>query len=276
MANITIGNYYPEKSILHRLDPRVKLFSTLVWIVMLFLFNNLLSLGILTVYLAAVLKGSRVPFFKLLKGLRGIFFILLFSVVMNLLLIRGTTLVHWGVITISKEGAIRAGYMAVRLIYLVLGTSVLTLTTMPNDLSDGLEKSFGFLKKVKFPVHEIAMVMALALRFIPTLIEEAEKITKAQKARGADFESGNALKRAKNMIPILVPLFVSALRRATELATAMEARCYHGGERTKMKPLQYATRDRFAYGVQAMLVMITVGLLLATNKGVQWVIPFHR
>ncbi len=275
MAEITIGNYYPENSIIHKLDPRVKLFGTLVLIVLLFVINNFFAYGVMTIYLAAVIKASRVPFKKLLKGLRAILFILMFSVVINILLTDGHELFHiWG-LSITGEGLVRGAYMAIRLVYLVIGTSIMTLTTTPNDLSDGLEKSFGFLKAVKFPVHEIAMIMSLALRFIPTLMEEMDKITKAQKARGADFESGNLIKRAKSLIPVLIPLFVSSIRRALDLATAMEARCYHGGNRTKMKPLKYERRDGAAYAVQFLMIAIVVGLNLCVSVGgMDWLLPF--
>ncbi len=275
MSEITIGNYYPENSIIHRLDPRVKLFGTLVLIVLLFVINNFFAYGVMTLYLLAVVKASRVPFKKLLRGLRAILFILMFSIIINILLTNGHELFHIGSISITEEGLIKGAYMAVRLVYLVIGTSIMTLTTTPNDLSDGLEKSFGFLKSVKFPVHEIAMIMSLALRFVPTLMEETEKITKAQKARGADFESGNLINRAKSFIPILIPLFVSSIRRALDLATAMEARCYHGGNRTKMKPLKYERRDGVAYGIQFGFILLIVGLnLLVTIGGIHWLLPF--
>ena len=274
MASITIGNYYPENSIIHKLDPRVKLFSTLVLIILLFVINNFVGYGVITIYLLVIIKMSKVPFKKLLKGIRGILFILLFSVVINILLTGGEEILHIGILSITKEGLIKGAYMAIRLVYLVVGTSIMTLTTTPNDLSDGLEKAFGFLKIVKFPVHEIAMIMSLALRFIPTLMEETEKITKAQKARGADFESGNLLKRAKSLLPILIPLFISSIRRALELATAMEARCYHGGNRTKMKPLKYERRDAVAYLINFGIILIIIGSnILVSYLGVTALLP---
>lgn len=259
MADITIGQYYPENSIIHKMDPRVKLFGTMVFVILLFNINNLLGYGLFTVVMALIIKISKVPFGRLLKGIKGILFILLLSAFFNMLFTPGETLVEFWVITITREGIVKSGYMALRLVYLVICTSIMTLTTTPNDLSDGLEKAFGFLKVIKFPVHEIAMIMSLALRFIPTLMEETEKITKAQKARGADFESGNLIRRAKSLIPILIPLFVSSLRRAFDLATAMEARCYHGGKRTKMKPLKYAKRDYLAYLSYILIVGVIVG-----------------
>ena len=238
MANITIGQYYPENSIIHKLDPRVKLFGTMVLIVLLFMIKNVWGYALFTVFMAAIIKASKVPFGKLLRGVRGILFILLFSAVLNVFLTPGHVLVEFWMITITKEGIIKGGVIAVRLIYLVICTSIMTLTTTPNNLADGLEKAFGFLKVIKFPVHEISMIMSLALRFIPTLMEETDKITKAQKARGAQFDTGNIIQKAKSLIPILIPLFISSIRRALDLATAMEARCYHSGKRTKMKPLK--------------------------------------
>lgn len=259
MANITIGQYYPENSIIHKLDPRVKLFGTMVLIVLLFMVKNVWGYVFFTVFMAAIIKASKVPFGKLIKGVRGILFILLFSAVLNVFLTPGHVLVEFWIITITKEGLIKGGFIAIRLIYLVICTSIMTLTTTPNDLADGLEKAFGFLKVIKFPVHEIAMIMSLALRFIPTLMEETDKITKAQKARGAQFDTGNILQKAKSLIPILIPLFISSIRRALDLATAMEARCYHSGKRTKMKPLKYAKRDYFAYGSYVVMIAVVLG-----------------
>lgn len=259
MANITIGQYYPENSIIHKLDPRVKLFGTLVFIVLLFMIKNVWGYALFTVFMAAIIKASKVPFKKLLKGVRGILFILLFSAVLNVFLTPGHVILEFWIVTITKEGLIKGGFIAVRLVYLVICTSIMTLTTTPNDLADGLEKAFGFLKVIKFPVHEIAMIMSLALRFIPTLMEETDKITKAQKARGARFDTGNILQKAKSLIPILIPLFISSIRRALDLATAMEARCYHGGKRTKMKPLKYGKRDYLAYGSYVVMIAVIVG-----------------
>lgn len=264
MAEITLGQYYPENSIIHKLDPRVKLFGTMVFIVMLFVADSILGYAVITLAMTGIIKASKVPFKKLLKGIKGILFILLFTVVLNMFFTPGEPLVKLGAIVISKEGLIKSGYMAVRLVYLVICTSIMTLTTTPNDLADGLEKSFGFLNKIHFPVHEMAMIMSLALRFIPTLMEETEKITKAQKARGADFESGGLIKRVKSLIPLLIPLFISSIRRALDLATAMEARCYHGGNRTKMKPLKYMKKDRVAYALLAVFAVLVMGAEFAT------------
>lgn len=266
MVDITIGQYYPEDSVIHKLDPRVKLFGTLVFVVMVFMINNVIGYGLITLFLGIVIKMSKVPFKKMMKGIRGIIFIMLLSVVFNIFLTPGDVIVHFLIFTITKQGIIKGVYMAIRLVLLVVGTSVMTLTTTPNDLADGLEKSFGILNVIKFPVHEIAMVMSLALRFIPTLMEETDKITKAQKARGASFDTGNILQRAKSLIPILIPLFVSSIRRAADLATAMEARCYHGGERTKMKPLSYNRNDAYAYVVCFLIIAIILGTNFMVNN----------
>lgn len=259
MADITIGQYYPENSIIHKLDPRIKLFGTMVYIVSLFIANNVLGYVLETIALVAVIKMSKVPPKKILKGLKGIIFILIFGAIFNLFFTKdGKTVVDFWVIEITTGGIVKTVYIMLRLIYLVLGTSIMTLTTKPADLADGLEKSFGFLKKVRFPVHEMAMMMSLALRFIPILMEETDKIMKAQKARGADFESGNFIQRIKNYLPLLIPLFVSAMSRALELATAMEARCYNGGNRTKMKPLKYGKNDIISYFVFAVFFLLII------------------
>lgn len=248
LREITLGQYYPVDSVVHRLDPRTKLFGTLVFIVSLFLSNNIWGYVLATIVLAAVIKLTNVPFSYMVRGLKAILFLLLISVSFNLFLTSGEVLVQFWIFKITKEGIRTAGFMAVRLIYLVLGSTIMTLTTTPNELTDGLEKSMGFLNKVGVPVHEISMMMSIALRFIPILVEETDKIMKAQMARGADFESGNLIQKAKAMVPLLVPLFISAFRRATDLAMAMEARCYRGGSgRTKMKPLHYESRDRISY-----------------------------
>lgn len=253
LRDITIGQYYPADSVIHKLDPRTKLLATLVYILSLFIFRNMAGFVAVTLGLLAVILLSKVPVGYMVRGLKAIVIILIITAVFNLFLTPGEALVTFWKLTITKEGLRNAGFMTVRLIYLILGSSVLTLTTTPNQLTDGLEKSLKPLNKVRVPVHEVAMMMSIALRFIPILIEETDKIMKAQLARGADFESGNLVKRAKSMVPILVPLFVSAFRRANDLALAMEARCYHGGEgRTKMKPLKYKRADIIAYLVMAV------------------------
>ena len=240
-------------SVLHRLDPRTKLFGTMVFIISLFLSDSLAGYGVATVFLIAAVRLSKVPFKFIVRGLKAIVAILLISVSFNMFLTPGRVLFQLGFLKLTWEGLRMAGFMALRLIYLVIGSSIMTLTTTPNELTDGLEKSLGFLNKVGMPVHEVAMMMSIALRFIPILVEETDKIMKAQMARGADFESGNLIQKARSMVPLLVPLFISPFRRATDLAMAMEARCYRGGAgRTKMKPLHYAGRDRVTYGVYAV------------------------
>ena len=210
----------------------------------------------MTIFLLLCIKLSNVPIKMMLKGLRAIIFLLLISVSFNLFLTPGDPIFHMGFLKITREGIRISIFMALRLVYLVVGSSVMTLTTTPNALTDGLEKSLGFLKIIKIPVHEIAMMMSIALRFIPILVEETDKIKKAQMARGADFETGNIVRKAKAMVPLLVPLFISAFRRATDLA-----RCYHGGEgRTKMKPLRYTKLDHIAYLVLIFLLVISIVL----------------
>ena len=269
IRDITIGQYYPAKSILHRLDPRVKVVSTLLFLISLFLFRSIPGYIIATAFLVMVVRLSKVPFGYIVKGLKPIIMILMLTVLFQLFLTRGgATLVHWWIFTITEEGLVNAVYMAIRLIYLIIGSSLMTFTTTPNELTDAIEKLLGPLNKIHIQVHEIAMTMSIALRFIPILLEETDKIMKAQIARGADFESGNMLQRAKAMIPILVPLFVSAFRHANDLAMAMEARCYHGGEgRTKMKPLRYVSRDRVAYAI----VILYVAAVFVIGRYV----PFH-
>lgn len=261
LRDITLGQFYPVDSVLHRLDPRTKLFGTMVFIISLFIANNIWTYLAATLFLILAILLSRVPFGFMVRGLKAIVFLLLISVSFNLFLTGGQVIFKLGFLKVTKEGIRMAGFMGIRLIYLVIGSSIMTLTTTPNALTDGLEKSLGFLKKVGVPVHEVSMMMSIALRFIPILVEETDKIMKAQMARGADFESGNLIKKAKNMIPLLVPLFISAFRRATDLAMAMEARCYRGGEgRTKMKPLHYAGRDGVTYGYYVFYLAIVAGL----------------
>ena len=258
LRDITLGQYYPADSVIHKLDPRVKLFATFIYIISLFCFKGIAALLVATVFLIFCIRTSKVPFKFMVKGLKAIVVLML---AFNLFLTPGTPIVKFWIFKITAEGAQNAILMAIRLTYLILGTSIMTLTTTPNQLTDGLEKSLMPLSKIGVPVHAIAMMMSIALRFIPILIEETDKIMKAQMARGADFESGNLIQKAKSMVPLLVPLFVSAFRRATDLAMAMEARCYRGGEgRTKMKPLKYAKRDHMVYG--AYLVYFVVAILL--------------
>ena len=261
IKDITIGQYYPAKSILHRLDPRVKFVGTIAFLISLFVANSLWGYLLATAFLAVVIVLSKVPVKFMLKGLKPLFFIFILTVAFNLFLVPGKVVVQIWILKITEEGIHQAIKIGIRLIYLVMGSSVMTLTTTPNQLTDGLEKLMRPLNKVKVPVHEIAMMMSIALRFIPILMEETDKIMKAQIARGADFESGNLIKKAKNLIPLLVPLFISAFRRADDLAMAMEARCYHGGDhRTSMKPLKYQNRDIMAYLI--LLVYLIADIVL--------------
>lgn len=249
LRDITLGQYYQTDSVIHRLDPRVKLVTTLCFIISLFIVDNWVGYVIAGLFLLMAIKLSKVPFKFMIRGMKSIIFLLLVAVIFNLFLTPGEPLVTFWKITITREGLRLAVFMAVRLVFLIMGSSVMTLTTTPNQLTDALEKLLKPLKIFKVPVHEIAMMMSIALRFIPILLEETDKIMKAQIARGADFESGNLIKKAKSLVPLLVPLFISAFRRANDLAMAMEARCYRGGEqRTKMKPLIYKKRDFLAYG----------------------------
>lgn len=269
LQEISFGQYYPSDSILHKLDPRVKFIGTLVFIVSLFLVKGVAGYLFVTAALAALVILSNVPVRLILKGLKAIYIILAITVVFNIFLTPGTPLVHFWVLTITQEGLKQAVRMAVRLMYLVLGSSVMTLTTTPNQLTDAMESLFMPLKYIRVPVHEIAMMMSIALRFIPILMEETDKIMKAQIARGADFESGNFMTRIKSMVPLLVPLFVSAFRRANDLAMAMEARCYHGGDsRTQMKPLRFRKRDYISFAVMA--VYLAAAILFCIFGGV-WI-----
>jgi energy-coupling factor transport system permease protein len=248
LKDITLGQYYPQESVIHRLDPRVKLFGTFLFIISLFINDNFIGYIASVLFLTTVIILSKVPFSFMVRGMKAIVLLLLFSVVLNLFITEGEVLVSFWKLTITKEGLYTAIFMALRLSFLIIGSSIMTLTTTPNHLTDGLEKSLGFLKVIRVPVHEISMMMSIALRFIPILMEETDKIMRAQMARGADFESKNLIKRIKSLIPLLVPLFVSAFRRANDLAMAREARCYKGGEgRTKMKPLKYQGIDRVSY-----------------------------
>ncbi|MDE7300253.1 MAG: energy-coupling factor transporter transmembrane protein EcfT [Lachnospiraceae bacterium] len=263
IRDITIGQYYPADSVLHRLDPRVKLSGTLIFIVCLFLVKNLWGYLIAALCLGAVIRLSKVPFRHIVKGLKAVMILLLFTVVFNLFLTSGTPVFEWRFIRITKEGIYLAFSMAVRLTLLIIGSSLMTFTTTPNQLTDGMESLLRPLNRLHVPVHEVAMMMSIALRFIPILLEETDKIMKAQQARGADFETGNIIRRARAMIPILVPLFISAFRRAGDLAMAMEARCYRGGKgRTKMKPLHYKKRDGAAW----LLLAAFVGVIVVSRR----------
>jgi len=258
---VTIGQYYPADSILHRLDPRIKLIGAFAHMTISLLVNNFMGYGIIAVYVAALIVMSKVPPRMLFRGLRAILFMLIFMVGINLFLAPGENILfQLGFVKLTSEGIIFAVQMAIRLVLLIVGASMLTLTTSPIKLTDGIEALLKPLKVVKVPAHDIAMMMSIALRFIPVLADEMDKIIKAQKARGADFDTGGLIKRAKSLLPILVPLFVSAFKRAEELATAMEARCYRGdmGGRTKMKEMKMTPADWLAVGVMIIAIAITV------------------
>lgn len=262
LRDITLGQYYPADSIIHKLDPRTKLFATLLFIISVFSFDGIVGFIVMTAFLFGVIALSKVPLSFMLRGLKAIMILLVIAGLFNLFLTPGQVLWSIWKIHITREGLRNAVLMTIRMVYLIMGSSVMTLTTTPNQLTDGLEKALKPLQKINVPVHEIAMMMSIALRFIPILIEETDKIMKAQMARGADFETGGLVKKAKNMVPLLVPLFVSAFRRANDLALAMEARCYVGGEgRTKMMPLVYHKADRLAY-----VVVIAYFVLLMVIK----------
>lgn len=252
LKDITIGQYVPGNSFLHRMDARVKILLTLVFIVVLFIIKHPIGYLCFTVFTLGLILASRVPVKFILKGLKPMLFILAFTAAINLFMTPGTPIWSWNVvgswtIDLTREGIVTAVLMLLRLLYLVIGTSLLTLTTSPLMLTDGIEKLLSPFRKIHVPSHEIAMMMTIAIRFIPTLAEETDKIMKAQMARGADFESGNLARRAKAMIPLLVPLFISAFRRADELSVAMESRCYNGGDkRTRMKEMKLTRIDAIA------------------------------
>ena len=268
LKDITLGQYFPGDTVAHRLDPRTKILLVVLYIVALFCADSLLAYGILALVLAVCVRISRVGLKALVRGLKPVVFIIVFTGILNLFFTPGDqALVEWGFLRITTVGARNALFMVLRIMLLIMGTFLMTYTTSPISLTDGLERLLNWMKKLHVPVHELAMIMSIALRFIPTLIEETDKIMSAQKARGADFESGSIIQKAKALIPILVPLFVSAIRRAEELATAMECRCYHGGDgRTKLHVLRYAGRD---YAALAMGAVITAGIIALRQLAVQ-------
>ena len=269
IRDITLGQYYQTDSVVHRLDPRVKLIATLLFICSLFVVNQAAGYVVAVVFLALAIRLSHVPFRFMVRGMRAILFLLVLTFGFNLFLTPGEAVFQVWKLTVTREGITMAVKMAVRLSLLIIGSSVMTLTTTPNNLTDGLERLLKPLQKLRVPVHEIAMMMSIALRFIPILIEETDKIMKAQTARGASFDEGNLLQRAKSMVPLLVPLFISAFRRANDLAMAMEARCYRGGDgRTKMKPLHYEKRDYLTYVVLLayFAVCIVIGRIMPWGR----------
>ncbi|MGM9661805.1 MAG: energy-coupling factor transporter transmembrane component T family protein [Oscillospiraceae bacterium] len=265
LKDITLGQYFPGNTLAHRLDPRTKLIFVVLYVVALFCAKSVVSYGCMILWLAVCVRVSRVRYSALVKGLKPVWFIIVFTAVLNLLYIKGTPLFTIWKFTVYVEGVRTAVYMILRIALLIMGTFLLTYTTSPIRLTDGLESLMSPLKKLHAPVHELAMMMAIALRFIPTLIEETDKIMSAQKARGADFESGNLLQRAKALIPILVPLFISAFRRADELATAMECRCYNGGSgRTKLHVLRFTAAD---WAVMVLGTAATAGIIVLGRLG---------
>ena len=261
LKDITLGQYFPGNSVVHRLDPRTKLIMLVVYIVALFCAVNWISYAVMFAFLAATIYISKIPVKSIVRGMKPLVLILVFTGVLNLFFTtgEGDPLIDFWIITIYAEGVVRAVFMVIRILMLISGTFLLTYTTSPISLTDGLESLLNPLKAIRLPVHELSMMMCIALRFIPTLIEETDKIMSAQKARGADFENGSLLQRVKALVPILVPLFISAFRRADELATAMECRCYQGGEgRTKMKLLRFSYFDFVALGIGIGLVAVVM------------------
>ena len=262
LNDITLGQYFPGNSFVHRLDPRTKLLVLVAYIVTLFLAVSWVSYGICLAFLVTSITISTIPLKSIIRGMKPLMFILVFTGILNIFFTAGeTVLLDLGFLVITLEGLSRAFFMMIRILMLVTGTFLLTYTTSPISLTDGLESLMGPLKVIHVPVHELSMMMCIALRFIPTLIEETDKIMAAQKARGADFETGNLMERVQALVPILVPLFISAFRRADELATAMECRCYQGGDgRTKMKLLRYSGNDFYAFGAAAALMVAVIVL----------------
>jgi energy-coupling factor transport system permease protein len=260
IKDITIGQYIPGESFIHKMDPRFKIIISILFIVDLFLVNNLKGYLYIFIFILATILISKLSVKYIYNGLKPILILLLITAVLNIFMTSGKELIyHWGIISIYKEGLIIAAFMIIRLVFLIMGTSILTLTTSPIELTDGIENLLNPFKRIGIPAHELAMMMTIALRFIPTLMDETDKIMKAQMARGADFESGNLISRAKSLVPILVPLFISSFRRADELAMAMESRCYKGGEgRTRMKQLKITNKDYIASFAFLLLLVITI------------------
>lgn len=266
LRDITIGQYYEEKSNIHSLDPRVKLFGTVCYMVALFLANNVFGYVIAAAFMAVVIKMSKVPVKFIVRGIRTVVVLLLFSVSFSILFTEGTVILDLKIFAITLQGIVKGVKLMIRLILLIMGTSIMTYTTTPTDIADGLEKAFSPLKYIKVPVHDFSMMISIAFRFIPILVEETDKIMKAQMARGADFENGGLVKKAKAIVPLIIPLIISSVKRAIELATAMEARCYRGGEgRTKMKPLIYKKSDFVGYICLIGLIVVVIGTNLLWN-----------
>jgi len=263
LRDITLGQYFPGNTMIHRLDPRTKLIGIMLYLVALFVANSPLTLGIVALFLLLMMSISKVNIRQMLRGLRPLILLLALTGILNMFLTPGELLVSIWRLSITWEGLSRSIILIVRIVMMVMSTFILTYTTTPMALTDGLEKLMNPLRRIRVPVHELTMIMSTALRFIPTLIEETDKIINAQKARGADFETGNLIRRAKALLPIFVPLFMSAFRRAEELATAMESRCYHGGEgRTRMRQLQFTRRDILADMVVILLLGTVISLVV--------------
>ncbi|MTI71163.1 MAG: energy-coupling factor transporter transmembrane protein EcfT [Firmicutes bacterium] len=259
LKNITIGQYYPGETPIHNLDPRIKILTTFIFIISLFFINTFLPYALVVGFILSTILLSKIPIKYIIRGIKPLLIIIIVTFFINIFMTKGEILFEIGPLDVTKQGLIQATFMALRLIFLIIGTSLLTLTTSPIALTDGIERLLNPFRKIGVPAHELAMMMTIALRFIPTLLEETDKIMMAQKARGADFESGNVLNRAKSLVPLLVPLFISAFRRADELAMAMEARCYRGGEnRTRMRQLKLEKRDFFAMVITLILLIIII------------------
>lgn len=266
LSDITLGQYYPGNSLIHGLDPRTKILLTVVFISSIFLAQSYLAYVVLTAFMMMIIVLSQIPFRLVLRSIKPLWIIIVFTMGVHMFTTPGTTLYTYSIITITQEGLKQGVMMSARLVYLIIVSSLLTFTTSPIALTDGIEMLLRPFKKLGVPAHDLAMMMTIALRFIPTLLEETERIIKAQTSRGADFQSGNILKRAKNMVPILVPLFISAFRRADELATAMEARCYRGGEnRTRMKQLKVTGHDYAAGSVVVILLVVLITLRILVS-----------
>jgi len=264
IRDITLGQFYPGNSWIHKLDARVKIIWTFAYIISLFLIKDFWGYITVLVTLGLIIGVSRVPLHFILKGLKPIFLIIIFTFTINMFMTKGTPLLHFGFLTITREGLYNAVFMGARLVFLIIGSSLLTLTTKPIHLTDGIEKLLSPWQRFGLPSHELAMMMTIALRFIPTLLEETDKIMKAQMARGADFESGNIMNRAKSLIPLLVPLFISAFRIAQDLAMAMEARCYRGGNnRTRMNAMTFKKKD----GTAIFLMLLYLAIVMLQAQG---------
>lgn len=264
MREMTIGQFYSTDSLIHRLDPRVKIIITFIYVISLFFLRSFVTLGCAFIILMVYIMLSKVPLRYIVKGTKAIIWFIVFTVLLQMVTIQGSEAIfEFGIIRITRTGVYSSCYLFIRLILMMVGSSMMTYTTTPNALTEGLEKLFKWMNKLKVPVHELAMIMSIALRFIPVIVEELDRIMKAQMARGMDFTEGNIFERLKKIMPVIVPLFVSAIRRSNELALAMDARCYHGGEgRTKMKPLKYRREDYIAY----IFVVLYLVMLIMVKK----------